>query len=75
MERKLPKIISYRLQLIDSTRFMVSLLSNLVNNLSERIYKIKCKYGHNDEKYETCRIKYIDCDFFFFLSAQILKMF
>ena len=32
---------------------MTSSLSNLVNNLSERIHKIKCKYGHNDKKCET----------------------
>ena len=29
---------------------MASSLSNLVNNLSERIDKIKCKYGHDDKK-------------------------
>ena len=33
-------------------------LTNLVNNLSEGIHRIKCKYGHDDKKYETCRIKY-----------------
>ena len=37
---------------------MVSLLSNLVNNLSERIHRIKCKYGHDDKKCEPCGIKY-----------------
>ena len=42
---------------------MASLLSNLVNNLSERIHSIKCKYGYDDKKCETCRIKdkYCDC--------------
>ena len=35
------KNISYILQFIDSARFMASLLSNLVNNLSEGIPKIK----------------------------------
>ena len=39
--------VSYRLQFIDSLRFMTSLLSNLVNNLAEVICKIKWKYGHN----------------------------
>ena len=34
---------SYRLQFIDSSRFMERLLSNLVNNLTEDIQKIKCK--------------------------------
>ena len=35
------KNISYILQFIDSTRFMASSLSNLVNNFSEGIHKIK----------------------------------
>ena len=29
---------------------MASSLSNLVNNLSEVIHKVKCKYGHNEKK-------------------------
>ena len=49
--------MSYRLQFIDSARFMASSLSNLVNNLAEGIHKVKCKYKHNDKKYETCGIK------------------
>ena len=54
MENKLQKIyiyISYILQFIDSARFMASSLSNLVNNLSERTHRIKCKYGHDDKNY------------------------
>ena len=43
---------------------MAGLLSNLVNNLSERILKIKCKYGHDDKKCETCGITYKVCDCF-----------
>ena len=43
---------------------MVSLLSNLVNTLAEGIYKIKCKYGYNDQKCETYGITYKDCDCF-----------
>ena len=39
------KTISYRLQSIDSTRFMASLLPNLVNSLAGGIHRIKCKYG------------------------------
>ena len=39
-------------------------LSNLVNNLSEGTHKIKCKYGDDDKKIETCRIKYKYCDYF-----------
>ena len=56
--------ISYILQFIDSTRFMASSTSNLVNNFSERIHRIKCKYGPDDKKCETCRIKYKYCDCF-----------
>ena len=39
---KITKTISYKLQLIDSARFMASSLSNLVDNLAEGIPKIKC---------------------------------
>ena len=38
---------------------MANPLSNLVDNLAERIHKIK--YGHNNKKSETCGIKYKDC--------------
>ena len=43
---------------------MASPLSNLVNNLFEGIYKIKCKYRHNDKRCETCQIKYKYCNYF-----------
>ena len=43
---------------------MASSLSNLVNNLSEGIHKIKCKYRHNNKKCETCAITYEVCDCF-----------
>ena len=58
------KNISYILQFIDSARFIASFLSNLVNNPSEGIHKIKCKHGHNDKKCEICKIKYKYCDCF-----------
>ena len=35
--------ISYKTKIIDSTRFMTSLLSNLVDNVAEGVNKIKCK--------------------------------
>ena len=35
--------ISYRITFIDSTRFMTTSLSNLVNKFAEGIHKIKCK--------------------------------
>ena len=53
---EITKTISYRLQFIDSARFMTSSLSNLVNNFAEVIHKIKCKYKNNDKKCETCEI-------------------
>ena len=53
MEKKLQKNISYVLRFIDGTRFIASSLSNLVNNLSEGIHRIKCKIGQDDKKYET----------------------
>ena len=64
MKKRLTKNISYKLQFIGSTRFMASSLPNLVNNLSDGIHRIKCKYGQNDEKCETYRIKYKYCDCF-----------
>ena len=33
---------------------MASLLSNLVNNPSEGLHKIKCKFRHYDKICETC---------------------
>ena len=46
------KNISFILQFlhINSARFMASLLPNLFNNLSTRIYEIICKCRHNDKK-------------------------
>ena len=41
---------------------MVSSLSNLVNNLSEGINRIKCKLRHDDEKRKTYTSKYKYCD-------------
>ena len=57
------KTIPYSLQFTDSARFMGNSLSNLVDNLAEGILKIKCKYGHGNEKWETCGIKYKDWEF------------
>ena len=41
--KEIAKNISYILQFIDNARFMSGLLSNLVNNFSEGIHRIKCK--------------------------------
>ena len=43
---------------------MASSLSNIANNLSEGIHKIKYIYGHDDKKCETCGITYEICDCF-----------
>ena len=43
---------------------MESSLSNLVNNVAQGIHKIKCKNERDDQKCETCGIKYKDCDCF-----------
>ena len=56
------KNISYVLQFIASARFMASSLSSLSNNLSKGIHRIKCNFGHNDKKCETCGIKYKYCN-------------
>ena len=57
MEKKLPKNISYLLQFIDSARFMASSISNLANNISAGIHRIKYKYRHDDKNYEIWGIK------------------
>ena len=44
------KARSCKLKFIDGIRFMMSSLSNLVDNLAERIHKIKCKYRHVNKK-------------------------
>ena len=43
---------------------LVNDLSNLVNNLSEGIHRIKCKFGHDYKKCETCGIKHKHCNCF-----------
>ena len=47
--KEITQNISYILQFINSARFMASSLSNLVNNFSEGIHRIKCKYRHDDK--------------------------
>ena len=64
LELEIINSISYVLQFIDSARFMASSLTNIANNLSEGVDKIKCKFENNDDKSETSRIKYKYCDYF-----------
>ena len=56
----------------DSARFMASSLSNLVNNLSEGIHRIKCKYRHDNKISGTCGIK--NKCYVCFLEYKPLKM-
>ena len=58
--------LSYILQFIDTTKFMESSLSNVTNNLSEGIRRIKYKFGHDDKNVKILELV--------FLKTQILKM-
>ena len=40
---------------------MTSSIPDLLDNLAEEIRKIKCKYNHDNNKCETCGIKYKYC--------------
>ena len=61
---EITKNMSYKLEFIDSARFMASSLSSLVNNLAEGIHKVKLKYSHDSKKCEACGITYKDYDCF-----------
>ena len=53
--------ISYKMKFIDSARFMATSLSNLADNLTEGIHKIKCKDCDCFLEYESVKdnlIKY-----------------
>ena len=52
------------MQFIDTTGFTTSSLSNVVNNLVNRIHKIKYKYRQDDKKHEAFRIRNEYCDCF-----------
>ena len=47
--------ISYKIKFIDSARFMRASLSNLVNNLTEGIHKIKCKDWDYFPQYQSVK--------------------
>ena len=46
---------SYDIKFIDSTRFMAISLSNLVNNLTEKIHKSECKDCYCFLEYESIK--------------------
>ena len=59
--------ISYKIKFIDSARFMATSLSNLVDNLTEGIHKIKCIDCDCFLKYESftdnlIKLKCLSCD-------------
>ena len=39
---------------------MASSLSNLIKNLLEGIHIIKCKFGRDDKKWETCGVSFLE---------------
>ena len=45
--------LSHKIKFIDSARFMVTSLSNIVDNLTEGIHKIKCKDCNCFPEYES----------------------
>ena len=71
-KKKFTKTMFCRLQFIDSGKFMASSLSNLVDNLGEGIYKIKCKSRHGNEnvKFAELNTKIVSA----FLYTQTLNM-
>ena len=52
---------------------MASSLSNLVYNFSEGIHRIKCKFGHDNKKYETYGIKCKYCDCFLEYKNDLIE--
>ena len=52
---------SYKRKFIDSGRFMATFLSNLVDNLTEGIHKIKCKDCDYFLEYEIVKDNLIKC--------------
>ena len=53
--------ISYKIKFIDSARFLVSSLSNLVDNLPEGIHKTKCKDCGCFFEYENVKDNLMKC--------------
>ena len=70
--KEIIKTISYRLQIIDSTKLMASSLSNDVDNLAEWVLKIKCRFerGEKNVKLEEFNTKTVTA----FSNTQTLKM-
>ena len=69
---EITKDIFYILQFIDSARVMERSLSHLVNNLSEGINRVKCKYGHDDKNVQLVELDISVATVL--LNKQIFKM-
>ena len=63
--------ISYKIKFIDSARFMTTSLSNLVDNLSDGIHKIKCKDCDCFLEYESVQDNLIK--YKFYLAVKIIQ--
>ena len=61
MEKKLHKIYPTDYNLLKAQYLWQNSFSNHVNNLSEGIHKIKCKYRHDAKKCKIWRNEYSDC--------------
>ena len=68
---EITKNISHILQFIDIAIFIATSLSNLVNKRSERILKIKCKYGHDVKNYKIYGIKLSFLEYIYFKEDLI----
>ena len=68
--KEITKTISYRLQFIDSARFMASSISNLVNYFAKGIHKIKCNIIIKNMKLVELNTKIVSA----FLNTQTLKI-
>ena len=62
----------YLLQFIDSARVMARSWSHLVNNLSEGINRVKCKYGHDGKNVQLVELNISVATVL--LNKQIFKM-
>ena len=63
IEKRLQKIYRryYNLLIAEDLWKFIKYLSNIVNNLSEGIHRIKCKYGHHDKKCEIVELNHCNC--------------
>ena len=71
---EITKNISPLLQFIDKARITASSLSNLVNNPSEEIHRIKCKFKHDKKKKDKKHVELNINIATIFLKTLFLKM-